>query len=61
MYYIKIRGDCTMSWELSDSLLIDVVDHAAASAASELSDAIERLPYEERMKILKVIRILTEK
>ena len=45
----------------ADSLLIDVVDHAAASAASELSDAIERLPYEERMRILKAIRILTEK
>lgn len=44
----------------ADSLLIDVVDHAAASAASELSDAIERLPYEERMRILKAIRILTE-
>ena len=41
----------------ADSLLIDVVDHAA----SELSDAIERLPYEERMRILKAIRILTEK
>lgn len=45
----------------ADSLLIDVVDHATASEASALSSAIECLPYEERTRILKAIRALTEK
>lgn len=45
----------------ADSLLIDVVDHATASEASALSSAIECLPHEERTRILKAIRALTEK
>ena len=45
----------------ADSLLVDVVDHATEGVASELSAAIEDLPHDEKMRILKVVRILTEK
>ena len=45
----------------ADSLLVDVVDHAASSVASELSAAIENLPHNEKMHILKVIDVLLEK
>lgn len=44
----------------TDSLLIDVVDHATESAACELSNRISHLPHRERMKILNAFRILTE-
>ena len=45
----------------ADSLLVDVVDHATEGVASELSAAIDDLPHDEKMRILKVVRILTEK
>lgn len=45
----------------ADSLLVDVVDHAAMSVASELSAAIAELPHNEKMRILKVIDALLEK
>ena len=45
----------------ADSLLVDVVDHAANSVASELSAAVENLPHNEKMHILKVIDVLLEK
>lgn len=45
----------------ADSLLIDVVDQATKSVASELSAAIDDLPRDEKMRILKVVGILTEK
>lgn len=45
----------------ADSLLIDVVDQATKSVASELSAAIDELPRDEKMRILKVVGILTEK
>ena len=44
-----------------DSLLIDVADHAASSVATELSSAIEDLPHEEKMRVLKVVNALLEK
>lgn len=44
----------------ADSLLLDVVDHAAESVACELSKQISRLPHRERIKILKAVRILAE-
>lgn len=44
----------------ADSLLLDVVDRAAASAASDLSAALEMRPKEEQLRILKVIRTLLE-
>ena len=44
----------------ADSLLLDVVDHAAESVACELSNQISRLPHRERIKILKAVRILAE-
>ena len=44
-----------------DSLLVDVVDHAASSVASELSAAIEDLPHNEKMRVLKVVNALLEK
>lgn len=43
-----------------DALLIDVVDHAAESQASDLSAALEGLPWEEKRRILKVVRTLME-
>lgn len=45
----------------ADSLLIDVVEHAAVNVASELSTSIESLPHNEQMYILKVINVLLEK
>lgn len=45
----------------ADSLLIDVVDHATIGVASELSAAINSLPHDEKMRILKVVSTLTEK
>ena len=44
-----------------DALLMDVVDHAAEGEASELSAALAGLPREERLRILKVVRLLAEK
>lgn len=44
----------------ADSLLIDVVEHATAGAATELSAAIAKLPHDERLRILKAISALTE-
>ena len=43
-----------------DALLLDVVDHAAESQASDLSAALEGLPWEEKRWILKVVRTLME-
>lgn len=43
-----------------DALLIDVVDHAAESQASDLSAVLEGLPREENRRILKVVRTLME-
>ena len=43
-----------------DALLLDVVDHAAESQASDLSAALEGLPWEEKRRILKVGRTLME-
>ena len=43
-----------------DALLLDVVDHAAESQASDLSAALEGLPWEEKRRILKVVRTLRE-
>lgn len=40
----------------SDSLLIDVVDHAADGVASDLLVDIEHLPQKEKLRILKVLR-----
>ena len=43
-----------------DALLLDVADHAAESQASDLSAALEGLPWEEKRRILKVVRTLME-
>ena len=43
-----------------DALLLDVVDHVAESQASDLSAALEGLPWEEKRRILKVVRTLME-
>lgn len=44
----------------ADALLIDVVDHAADSAASELSDLLAALPQKEKRKILQAVQVLAE-
>ena len=44
----------------ADSLLVDVVDHAVESAASELSGLMENLPREEKERILKVVSAMVE-
>lgn len=44
----------------ADTLLIDVVENATESISSELSNMISHLPQRERIKILKVVEILTE-
>ena len=45
----------------ADELLVDVVDHATSGVASELSAAIEDLPHDEKMRILKAVSALVEK
>lgn len=45
----------------ADSLLVDVVNHATKSVASDLSAAIENLPQNEKIRILKVVSALVEK
>lgn len=45
----------------ADALLVDVVDHATGSVASELSVVIEGLPRDEKARVLKVINALLEK
>ena len=45
----------------ADDLLVDVVDRATAGVASELSAAIEALPHEERMRVLKVVSVLVDR
>ena len=44
----------------ADSLLVDVVDHAVESTASELSGLMENLPREEKERILKVVSAMVE-
>ena len=44
----------------ADSLQLDVVDHAAAGVASELSAALHTRPKEEQLRIHKVIHTLLE-
>lgn len=44
----------------ADSLLVDVVDHAVESAASELSGLMENLPRKEKERILKVVSAMVE-
>lgn len=45
----------------ADSLLVDVVNHAAEGVASELSSAIAQLPQDEKMRMLKVVSALIDK
>lgn len=42
----------------ADELLVDVVNCAANGVASNLSAAIEVLPHEEKMRVLKVVAAL---
>lgn len=44
----------------ADSLLLDVVDHAIESVATELSASIEKLERADKVRILKVVSVLTE-
>ena len=44
----------------ADALLIDVVNDASQGVASELSELISSLPAKERMRILKIVRVLIE-
>lgn len=44
----------------ADALLIDVVNDAAQGVASELSELISSLPAKERIRILKIVRVLAE-
>ena len=45
----------------ADSLLVDVVNHAAEGVATELSSAIAQLPQNEKIRILKIVSTLIEK
>lgn len=45
----------------ADSLLVDVVNHAAEGIATELSSAIAQLPQNEKIRILKIVSTLIEK
>ncbi len=44
----------------ADALLIDVVNDASQGVASELSELISSLPAKERIRILKIVRVLAE-
>ena len=56
--FVAIANVLEMS---SDSLLVDVLEHSAAVVAAELSTAIEKLPHEEKLRVLKVVTALIEK
>ena len=45
----------------AEELLVDVVDRASVGVASELSAAIEALPHEEKMRVLKVVSALIDR
>ena len=45
----------------ADELLVDVLDRASVGVASELSAAIEALPHEEKMRVLKVVSALIDR
>lgn len=45
----------------ADSLLIDVADYATLGVASTLSAAIEGLPHDEQLRVLKVVSALISK
>ena len=45
----------------ADELLVDVVDRASVGVASELSAAIDALPHEEKMRVLKVVSALIDR
>lgn len=45
----------------ADELLVDVVDRASVGVASKLSAAIEALPHEEKMRVLKVVSALIDR
>ena len=44
----------------ADALLIDVVEHATAGVASELSSTMAGLSHSEQIKVLKVVQVLAE-
>lgn len=44
----------------ADSLLVDVVDHAVDSAASELSGLLEGLSQKEKTRVLNVVAAMME-
>lgn len=44
----------------ADTLLIDVVDRAAESTACALSSRIAKLPQREKIRVLRVVELLTE-
>ena len=44
----------------SDSLLVDVADHAVSATASDLSVRLTALPHKEQLKILRILEILLE-
>ena len=54
---VKIANALKVS---TDTLLQDVVDRASEGLASELSDAISKLPGKDQERILNAIRALTE-
>lgn len=56
--FVAIANVLEMS---SDSLLVDVLEHSADVVASELSTAIENLPHEEKLRVLKVVTALIER
>lgn len=53
--FVAIANALTVS---ADELLVDVVDQSAVNAVSELSSAIEKLPQNERLRIIKAVRTL---
>lgn len=44
----------------ADALLIDVVEHAAVGAATELSAVIAELPWDKKKRVLNVIHALVD-
>lgn len=44
----------------ADTLLQDVVEHSAESIASELAADLMKLPANERARVMKAVRALTE-
>jgi len=53
--FVRIANALDVS---ADSLLLDVVDHAAQGTACELSELLSERPLDEQRRIIQAVRVL---